>query len=147
MNPFLDTGFLLTLLIETDGSTTARSLIRSVESPIPLPRLQSLAIENRLLRAIAEHPGEVSEMSASALAQLRRWQEELVFAEPEPQYDVAFRLAEAWQRQITGSIPPYLVLIWPALSVTQQATHFFSVDPRSRRFAASAGLKLLPEKL
>jgi hypothetical protein len=48
MTPYLDAGFLLTLLVPTDGSTIADRLLRTTTSLFPLNFLHQLQAENLL---------------------------------------------------------------------------------------------------
>lgn len=149
MKPFLDTGFLLSLVLEMRGSQTAWQLSRRFNEPLHLAHLQRFHLENRLQREIenAQSTAPQRAVAAGALNRLRRYVDELVFQSVPLEYDVALHLAGQWQKQLSGDTPPALLLLWPALAVTAGATHFFSFDPRPRQLAHAAGLKLVPERL
>jgi len=149
MKPFLDSGFLLTLLFETRGSPAAWRVTRQLTGPLHLASLQRLNVENRLLREMespAASPRQKA-FAAAALQQFRNYMDEQVFVTMPLDYDVAFILAGEWQGRLAGATPPLMLLLWPALAATSGATHFLSFDPRSRRLARDAGLELLPGAL
>lgn len=149
MKPFLDSGFLLTLLFETSGSPLAWRLTRPLAGPLHLAALQYLNVENRLLRQIESAEANAREKAVAALAlqRFRSYLSEEVFQLMPLDYDVAIHLAGQWQRHLAGGAPPLLLLLWPALAAASGATHFLSFDPRTRRLARDAGLALLPESL
>jgi len=149
MRPFLDSGFLLTLLFETRGSPTAWRIARQLPGPLHLANLQRLNVENRLLREM-ESPQTNARQKAFATAALqhfRHYFDEQVFISMPIDYDLAIHLANQWQQRLTGATPPLLLLLWPALAATSGSTHFLSFDPRCRQLAKSAGLAVLPESL
>src|SRR5687768_2799953 len=141
MKPFLDSGFLLTLLLATSGSPIAWEMARRVEGPLFLGALQIFNTENRLQRQIElkeSTPGERA-AAANALQNFRWYLEQQVFAPIRLDYDIAIDLASQWQKQSNQTLPA-LLLLWPALAVTTGATAFLSFDPRTRQLAKSAGL-------
>jgi len=149
MNAFLDTGFLLTLLFETSGSRLAWQLARGIDGPLYVAHLQIFVAENRLFRE-SRNRGATDQqrgVASAALQRLARYSDELVFQAASLDYDIAFNLATQWQRNSSHGLLAGLLLLWPAIAVTISATHFFSFDPRTRRFAKAAGLKLIPENL
>ena len=148
MKPFLDTGFLVTLVMITRGSRAAWQIIRGFSEPLCVTHLQSFQVENRLLRESTngENPA-LRAAAGDALQRLQRYLDEMVFQTVHVDYDIAIRQAGMWQRDLGAEAPLALLLLWPALAVTAGATHFLSFDPRPRKFAKSAGLKLLPETL
>jgi hypothetical protein len=149
MKPFLDSGFLLTLLFETSGSPLAWRIIRPLAGPLHLVAIQCLNVENRLLRQIesAEATARERAVAARALQRFRSYLSEEVFQLMPLDYDVAIHLAAEWQRHLAGGAPPMLLLLWPALAAASGATHFLSFDPRTRQLARDAGLRLVPEPL
>ena len=61
-------------------------------------------------------------------------------------WDSAFRFAITWNGHNT--IPrPFLLLLHPALAMSDGATHFMSFDPRSREVARAVGLQVLPRTI
>jgi hypothetical protein len=146
--PFLDSGFLLTLLLETSGSKPAWEIARSLDGPLWLTGLQVFNIENRLQREMEAEAKNAAERSpfANALQNFRWYLDQQVFRLIRLDYDVAIDLAYQWQKQSRNTLPA-LLLLWPALAVTTGATVFLSFDPRTRQLARSADLKLLPEKI
>ena len=148
MKPFLDTGFLVTLVMITSGSRAAWQIIRRLNVPICVTHLQSFQVENRLLReSTSSEDSTLRAAAADAVQRLHRYLDEMVFQPVHVDYDAAIHLARLWQRDLGAETPPALLLLWPALAVTAGATHFLSFDPRPRKFAKAAGLKLLPETL
>jgi hypothetical protein len=148
MKPFLDSGFLLTLLLKTRGSPKAWELSRRLDGPLFLAAFQILTIDNRLQREM-EAPGSTPAQraaAANALQNFRWYLDQQVFRPIRLDYDIAIDLAYRRQKQSNTTLPAIL-LLWPALAVTVGATHFLSFDPRTRQLASEAGLKLLPEKL
>jgi hypothetical protein len=148
MKPFLDTGFLLTLLLKTSGSAKAWEIARGFEGPVFLASFQIFNIENRLQRQIEADDSTSGDRAgaANALQNLRWYLDQQVFRPIRLDYDIAIDLATQWQKQSRTTLPA-LLLLWPALAATTGATHFLGFDPRTRQLATSAGLKLLPEKL
>src|SRR4051794_26454664 len=148
MKPFLDSGFLLTLLLKTSGSSSAWQITRKLDGPLLVTSLQIFNTENRLQREIESDNCTSAQraMAANALQNLRWYLEQQVFRPVRLDYDIAIDLAYQWQKRGKDTLPS-LMLLWPALAITTGATHFLSFDPRTRQLAHSAGLKLLPEKL
>jgi len=148
MKPFLDTGFLLTLLLKTSGSAKAWEISRRFDGPVFLASFQIFNIENRLQRQIEADDSTSADRAgaANALQNLRWYLDQQVFRPIRLDYDIAIDLATQWQKQSRTTLPA-LLLLWPALAITTGATHFLSFDPRTRQLATRAGLKSLPEKL
>lgn len=148
MKPFLDSGFLLTLLLKTNGSAKAWEIARRLEGPISLPTFQIFTIDNRLQREIEARDATAAQraVAANALQNFRWYLDQQVFRPMRLDYDIAIDLAYRWQKSSSAALPA-LLLLWPALAATVGATHFLSFDPRTRHLAADAGLRLLPEKL
>jgi len=149
MKPFLDSGFLLTLLFETSVSPTAWQIARTLTGPLYLAALQRLNVENRLLREIESPEATTREkaVAAAALQRFRHYVTEQVFLSMPLDYDVAIHLASQWQLNLAGETPPLLLLLWPALAAASGCTHFLSFDPRCRQLAKSAGLTVHPDSL
>ena len=148
MKPFLDAGFLLTLLLRTSGSPAAWVITRQLDGPLWLASLQIFNIENRLQRQIEGNDSTPAErkLAAASLQRFRWLLTEQVFEAVPLNYESAIQLAQKWQRGATTTLPA-LLLLWPALAVTSSATHFLSFDPRTRLLAKASGLQLLPEFL
>lgn len=148
MKPFLDTGFFVTLLVETSGSQVAWRIVRGLNDSLELTHLQRFQVENRLQREIANGDSPLLRAAAAGgLQRLRRYLDEMVFRAVDVDYDVAIHLASGWQRELGLQTPPALLLLWPSLAITAGASHFLSFDPRPRKLAKAAGLDLLPETL
>jgi hypothetical protein len=148
MKPFLDSGFLLTLLLTTNGSPKAWEIARKLDGPLSVASFQIFSIENRLQRQIEADDSTSADRAgaANALQNLRWYLDQQVFRPIRLDYDIAIDLAYRWQKQ-SNSVLPALLLLWPALAATVGASHFLSFDPRTRQLAIAAGLKVLPEKL
>lgn len=148
MKPFLDTGFFVTLLVVTAGSRAAWQIARSFNVPLRLTHLQRFQVENRLLRESASTESLALRTAATGgLQRLHHYLDEMIFQPVHVDYDIALLLASQWQRELGTQTPPALLLLWPAVAVAVGATHFLSFDPRPRKLAKAAGLKLLPERL
>jgi len=145
MKPFLDSGFLLMLLLKTKGSPRAWEIVRKLQGPLVLAALQIFNTENRLQREMEADDSTPAQraLAAAALQTFRWYLEQQVFQSVPLDYDIAIDLAYQWQRRSRTTLPA-LLLLWPGLAVTSGATHFLSFDPRTRALAQSAGLKLLP---
>jgi hypothetical protein len=148
MRPFLDSGFLLTLLLKTNGSGKAWEIARQLEGPLLLTSFQVLSTENRFLREMEADDSTPAHraQAANGLQNFRWYVEQQVFQSVLLDYGIAIDLAYQWQRHSKRTVPT-LLLLWPAMAVTIGATHFLSFDPRTRLLAQTAGLKLLPEKI
>jgi hypothetical protein len=148
MKRFVDSGFLLTLLLNRSGSETAWRIVHRVESPLLVTSLQIYTIENRLQRELESIESSASDQAqaANALQNLRWLLDQQVLDPVRLDYNIAIDLALRWQRRAQPTVQA-LLLLWPALAVTIGTDEFLSFDPRTRQFAVSAGLKVLPEKL
>lgn len=148
MRPFLDSGFLLTLLFRTSDSPAAWKIAHQLDEPLLLASLQVFNTDNRLQRQIQADDSTPAQraVAAASLQRFRWYLEQQVFHAVPLDYDIAIRLAYQWQRRSPQTLPA-LLLLWPALAVTAGVTHFLSFDPRTRLLAKSAGLYLLPQRL
>ena len=148
MKPFLDTGFLLTLLLTTHGSAKAWEIARRLDGPLSVASFQIFSIENGLRRQIEADDSTSADRAgaANALQNLGWYLDQQVFRPIRLDYDIAIDLALQWQKQRRTTLPA-LLLLWPALAVTTGASEFLSFDPRTRQLARASGVKLLPEKL
>jgi hypothetical protein len=147
MRVYFDAGLLFTTLIETDGSAEAHKILQGAEAPFELNLLHQLQAENLIARLLsAAEPGRQN-AGAKAGRLWQRYTAEGVFQITEPDWQDAFRLAIAWTRRYTTEPPAPLLVLHPALALLGAATHFGSFDPRSRKLAKAAGLKVLPSKL
>jgi hypothetical protein len=146
--PFLDSGFLLTLLVKTGGSPIAWEIARRLETSMYVSMLQIFTAENRLLRETQslELTPTHRAMAENAVQSLHWYLDQQVIRPIQVDYDAAIDLAYRWQRGARETLPA-LLLLWPALAVTLGANHFLSFDPRTRELARGAGIKLLPEQL
>jgi hypothetical protein len=145
MTPYLDGGFLLTLVVKTTGSATANRLVRG-GAPFPLNFLHQLQAENLL---VSLQDSQRASRQTAGREGMRLWRYHLaegVFQLTPTDWDTAFRLAIRWNMQVAAAPPPWL-LLHPALAATVGATDFFSFDPRSRAIAKTAGLKLVPDRI
>jgi predicted deacetylase len=148
MKPFLDAGFLLTLLLKTSGSRRAWEVSREVEGPLLLSSFQVLSVINRFRRELEADDSTAAQRAhaANALQNFTWYLEQQVFRTVRLDYEIAFDLAYQWQRH-SKKTPTTMLLLWPAIAVTTGATHFLSFDPRTRQLAQTAGLQVLPQKL
>jgi hypothetical protein len=147
MIPYLDSGFLLAILLKTDGAAVARALLARAEPPFAINSLHQLHAEN-LLKQLEKSPDAGRRrMSATGIAQWRWYFAEGFFQQVEVDWAVAFRLALGWNAEAEAAPAPPLLLLQPAIAVTSQSTDYLSFDPRARAVAAKAGLRVLPEKL
>ncbi len=150
MKPFVDTGFILTLLLKTRGSDKAWEIAQGLDTPLLLTSFQIFTIENRFQRQIEAEDSLAQDraVAADALQNFRWYLDQQILQPIRLDYDIAIDLASAWQRheQIAAGLPA-LLLLWPALAATIGATDFLSFDPRTRELARASGMKLWPEKL
>jgi hypothetical protein len=148
MTPYIDAGFLATLVIRTPGSPMAWRQVEDFNAPIPLNFLHQLQIENMLVRLQTDKDAGVQRKALESTRLWRNYLAEAVFTVQSTDWDTAFRSALVWNgRFIQPPVPPALLLLHPALAAAAGATHFLSFDPRSRAAAKAAGLKLRPERL
>ena len=66
MKAFLDSGFLLTLLLKTSGSRKAWEIVRHLNEPLFLAKLQILNTENRLQREIEADDSTAGQRAVAA---------------------------------------------------------------------------------
>ena len=148
MTPYLDAGFLLTLLIPTNGTAVARHVLRDVRAPFDLNFLHQLQAENLLKAMEASPERERQRAGRQARGLWERYFAEGVFQLSTPTaWDTAFVIAIAWNDSYSTPPPPPLLLLHPALAAVGGATDFFSFDPRSRTAAKAADLRVRPERL
>ena len=147
MTPYLDAGFLITLLIRTPGSRAAREALHRFQAPFFLNFLHQLQIENFLVRGQTEGTGEEQRAALEGNRLWRQYVDEGVFQFRGVDWETAFRMAITWNRAYTRKAPAPLLLLHPALAAVAGASHFLSFDPRSRQTAKAGGLRALPQEL
>jgi len=147
MIPYLDAGFLITLLIKTPGSRHAREALRRFQAPFLLNFLHQLQTENFLVRGQTEGTGDEQRAALEGNRLWRQYVDEGVFQFRSVDWETSYRMAITWNRAYTRKAPSPLLILHPALAAVGGASHFLSFDPRSRQPAKAAGLRLLPEEL
>jgi hypothetical protein len=144
MKPFLDAGFLATLLLKAPGRQLAWELVQQFNPPHYLTHLHVLLIEHLFF-----HGQGSKERQAAAQAQTtwRRHLDEGVFqVEVVDWLPVANLAIDLGRRSLQHQAKPLHYLLAASAAATQ-SSHFLSFDPRTRYLARMAGLKLLPETL
>ena len=148
VNPFLDTGFLLTILTHRAGADTAWALLKESEGPVMISSLQLFFIRHGLAKTLLD-PREGSDLHDLSVGATRllNWllQQEIVHC-PEIDYQEMISVADAWANKLRTPLPSLLVL-WSACATVSRADVFLSFDPRTRSLTKAAGLKVLPERL
>jgi len=147
VTPYLDAGFLLTLLVPTDGTALANQLLRRATAPFALNFLHQLQAENLLKRM---ETSLESQRKTAGFKGRQLWEQYLaegVFHFKSTDWDIAFHAAIAWNDNCQSTPPLPLLLLHPALAVVAGAADFLSFEPRSRAAAKSVGLRVLPEQL
>ena len=147
MTPYLDAGFLITLLIKTPGSRAAREALHRFQAPFVLNFLHQLQTENFLVRGQTEGTAEEQRAALEGNRLWRQYVDEGVFQFRSVDWETALRMAITWNRAYTRKAPAPLLILHAALAAVAGASHFLSFDPRSRQAARSAGLRLLPDEL
>ncbi len=147
MLPYLDAGFLLTVLIHTDGSAVAGQVLRGFNAPFLLNFLHQLQAENLLVNFQKSGQPERQALGNEGFQMWRNYLAEGVFQMVPTDWDSSFRVALTWNQQAVEAPPSPLLILHPALAAAVGASHFLSFDPRSRKMAKAAGIKLLPEAL
>ena len=119
MKPFLDSGFLLTLLLKTSGSRKAWEIARQLDGPLLLASLQIFNTENRLQREIESTDSTPAQraVAANGLQNFRWYSEQQVFCPIPLDYDIAIELAYQWQKRSKITLPA-LLLLWPAMAAS-----------------------------
>ena|SRR5438876_50184 len=145
--PYLDLGFLLTLLVKNRSTVLAWELAHRFDAPLRITALHQLHVENALTRQLYESKLRLQKVAREGLTEWRNKLAEAVFVLHLAEWELAFRQAVIWNSQLPGRPPHTPFLLHAALAATGGATHFLSFDPRPRTLAQSAGLKLLPETL
>jgi hypothetical protein len=147
MNPYLDGGFLLTLVAKASGTPTASSLLRETPTPIPINFLHQLQVENLLVR-FQRDPDPALQIGGNDGQRLwRQYLDEGVFVLVPIDWETGFRNAITWNRNSVDAPPSPWLFLHPAIALASGATHFFSFDPRTRGLAKSRGISVLPERL
>jgi hypothetical protein len=147
MQPYLDVGFLLTVLVRTDGAPAANRILRRLGAPFVVNFLHQLQVENLLVSCQKSAAPERQALGNEGFRTWRNYLSEGVFQLTPADWDSAFRLALTWNSQAVAEPHLPLLLLHPALAAVGGASHFLSFDPRSRAVARAAGLKVLPERL
>src|SRR5688572_15984639 len=113
MIPYPDAGFLLTLLIETDGSSTAQKVLRNCEPPFRINSLHQLQVENFLVQ-LEKAAQAQRRRTATTGVRLWRWYfTEGLFQLGDVDWPNAFRLAVTWNSQSRSAPAPPLLLLHP----------------------------------
>ena len=147
MIPYLDAGFLLTLLVRTDGSQVARQVLNDLPSPFRLTALHQLQVSN-LIQQLKTSGEEDRKYKGRFAEQMWDWYfDEEVFAAETIKWEEAFADAVSWTLRSPAPVASPLLLLHVAVAKQVEATHYLSFDPRSRQTAGRVGLKVLPEKL
>jgi len=146
MTPYVDVGFLSTLLIKTPGRKIAWRNLHRFSSLYTLNLLHCLQIENLLVRCQLDPDDSIKTTGLEGARLWRFYLQEGVFQVSTVGWEAAMRAGISWTKTLTENIP-FLLILHPALAAESGATHFLSFDPRARQFARRAGMKVLPESL
>ena len=148
MKPFLDTGFLLTILTHRAGAETAWTLLKECERPVIVSSLQLFFVRHVLSKTLLDpkENSEIHDLSVGAIKLLNWLTDQEIFHSPEIDYQEVVGVAAAWGDKLRTPLPSLLVL-WSACAVVSGADTFLSFDPRTRSLTKAAGLKVLPERL
>jgi hypothetical protein len=146
MKPYLDAGFLLTLLVKTGGSEVAASILQTFNAPYELNLLQQLQAEAFLKAGPRSHPRLASTFMQAEKTWFRHL-EESIFVLADSDWGSALKLAIGWTEAVQIVTPHPLLILHPALAVVEGYTHFLSFDPRAREFARRTTMTLLPHRL
>jgi hypothetical protein len=147
MIPYLDAGFVISLLIQTAETEKANKTLNAFSGPFPLTFLHQLQAENFLLRKIRSKEGPERLAGQGARKLWNYYFAEGVFRLEAVNWVNAFTLAITWTEHFKAAPPPPLLLLHPAMAVDLSVTHFLSFDPRARLVAKAAGLKVLPDTI
>ena len=147
MRPYLDAGYLLTLLVKTTGSVNANEWIRRLEGPVALNALHRFQAEVFLQQLRKSQRSADRTKGAEALRLWENYLAEGVFQLTLVEWEAAFNLATSWSAYFVQPPPPPLLILHPALAALAEADHFFSFDPRSRAMGRALGLELIPAEL
>src|SRR5260221_6697577 len=126
MNPYLDSGFLATLLLKASGSTTAWNLVRRFEAPYSLNRLHFLQIEEMLFKGLASAHVQERQAAAHGLGNWRHYLQEGVFRLREENWEDGFRLAVSSNRTSEKSPVSPLFHLHVAIASLAHTTHLLS---------------------
>ena len=146
MTPYIDVGFLSTLLIKTPARKIAWRNLQKFDPPYALNLLHHLQIENLLARCQLDRDDGIKTTGLEGARLWRFYCQEGVFHVNSVGWDAALRAAISWTQTLTHDVP-FLLILHAALAAESGATQFLSFDSRARQFARRAGLKLLPELL
>jgi hypothetical protein len=147
MTPYLDAGFLITLLVRTDGTAIARKILRDTRSSCLLTVLHEL--QARTFLTMNERSAEPDRKRAarSGMTLWRWFSAEGFLVSVDVDWALAFRAALNYIEESRDAPPAPLLILHPLIAIQSGATDFLSFDPRSRIIAKRLGLKVLPERL
>jgi hypothetical protein len=147
MSSYLDAGFLITLLVETNGTRIAKQTVTEVESPCKITRLHEFQLLTLLAKIRFTKVSE-NERAVQEAEMLWRWYiDEGVLEIIDLDWNSALASATRFVEQQTEAPPAPFLILHPVLAAHSGASHFLSFDPRSRAIARLLGLKVLPEKI
>ena len=147
MTPYLDAGFLITLLVKTNGTAIANETLPEVEMPCRITRFHELQAKTFLFQYLFS--GDAVQRGAAENG-LNRWNWYLgegIFEMVDVDWSTVFESATKIVEDGNEAPPAPLLVLHPILAAYSGATHFLSFDPRSRGIARALGLKVLPEKI
>lgn len=144
MKPFLDAGFIATLLLKAPGREAAWEIVQQFDAPYYITHLHIVLIEHMFLHA---KPGPQKQAALRAHADWKRYLDEAVFQVEIFDWLTAANAAiDLNRRSIQHQAKPLHYLL-AASAIAVQGTPFLSFDPRTRFVAKLAGLQLLPVTL
>jgi hypothetical protein len=147
MNPYIDAGFLLTLITPTKGTRTAREIVQSLQQICSVNLLHELQVQSFLSQAAGSGDRERANFARSSQKLWHWYKEEGFFRFDDLDWSTALHASISWIAKNSQPAPAPLLILHPILALIAGASHFLSFDPRSRKVAKEIGLKVLPERL
>ncbi|HEX7859760.1 MAG TPA: hypothetical protein VF773_05500 [Verrucomicrobiae bacterium] len=147
MTPYLDAGFLITLLVKTNGTSVANETLPKVEMPCRITRFHELQAKTFLVQYLFSGDSVKQGAAENGLNLWNWYVSQGIFEMVDVEWSTVFESVTKFVEESNEPPPAPLLVLHPILAAYSGASDFLSFDPRSRGIARALGLKVLPEKI